>query len=114
MELSMSDKDSHDFENGVGEVVSRMPPIITTIIAVGGLVAAYFMTIGEFKVKDMELQQKVQYLEQKVDRIEETMDTIKLKLDARFPIVDNERQDLRREIDSLKEVIQQMKPLLKR
>ena len=114
MELSMSDNDTNEFENAVGAAVTRVPPIITAIIAVGGLVAAYFMTIGEFKVKDMELQQRVQYLEQKVDHIEETMDDIKSKLDARIPVVDGDRQDLRKEIDSLKQVIQEMKPLLKR
>ena len=110
----MSDKDTNNFENAVGAAVTRVPPIITAIIAVGGLVAAYFMTIGEFKVKDMELQQKVMYLEQKVEHIEETMDTIKSKLETRIPVVDSDRQDLRREIDSLKQVIQEMKPLLKR
>ena len=114
MEITMSDKDTNDFEHEVGEAVTKLPPVITTIIAVGGLVAAYFMTIGEFKVKDMELQQRVVYLEQKVDHIEETMDTIKSKLEARIPVVDNDRQDLRKEIDSLKQVIQEMKPLLKR
>ena len=114
MEITMSDKGTNDFEHGVGEVVTRMPPVITAIIAVGGLVAAYFMTIGEFKVKDMELQQRVVYLEQKVDHIEETMDDIKTKLEARIPVVDGDRQDLRKEIDSLKQVIQEMKPLLKR
>jgi hypothetical protein len=105
MEVSMSDKDSNDFEHGVGEVVTRMPPVITAIVAVGGLVAAYFMTIGEFKVKDMELQQRVSYIETKVNYLEETMDEIKMKLE--------DRTDLRKEIDSLKEVITQMKPLLK-
>lgn len=114
MELTMSDNDTNDFENAVGAAVTKMPPVITAILAVGGLVAAYFMTIGEFKVKDMELQQKVIYLEQKVDHIEETMDTIKYKLEARIPVVDGDRQDLRKEIDSLKQVIQDMKPLLKR
>ncbi len=114
LELEMSDNDTNDFENAVGAAVTRVPPIITAIIAVGGLVAAYFMTIGEFKVKDMELQQKVLYLEQKVDHIEETMDDIKSKLEARIPVVDGDRQDLRKEIDSLKQVIQEMKPLLKR
>jgi uncharacterized coiled-coil protein SlyX len=114
MELSMSDNNTNDFEHGVGEAVTRLPPLITAILAVGGLVAAYFMTIGEFKVKDMEIQQRVIYLEQKVDHIEETMDTIKNKLDTRIPVVDSDRQDLRKEIDSLKEVIQQMKPLLKK
>ncbi len=110
----MSDKDTNDFENAVGATVTRMPPVITAIIAVGGLVAAYFMTIGEFKVKDMELQQKVIYLEQKVDHIEETMDDIKSKLDARIPVVDGDRQELRKEIDNLKQVILEMKPLLKK
>jgi chaperonin cofactor prefoldin len=62
----------------------------------------------------MELQQKVMYLEQKVDHIEETMDTIKNKLETRIPVVDGDRQDLRKEIDSLKQVIQEMKPLLKK
>jgi hypothetical protein len=80
----MSDNDTNDFENAVGAAVTRVPPIITAIIAVGGLVAAYFMTIGEFKVKDMELQQKVMYLEQKVDHIEETMDEIKMEPYKRF------------------------------
>ena len=54
MEVTMSDKDTNDFEHEVGEIVTRMPPVITAILAVGGLVAAYFMTIGDFKVKDME------------------------------------------------------------
>ena len=110
----MSDNNTNDLDNVVGAAITRVPPIITAILAVGGLVAAYFMTIGEFKVKDMELQQKVYFLEQKVDHIEETMDDIKSKLEARIPVVDGERQDLRKEIDSLKQVIQEMKPLLKR
>jgi peptidoglycan hydrolase CwlO-like protein len=114
MEVTMSDKDTNDFENAVGAAVTKLPPVITTILAVGGLVAAYFMTIGEFKVKDMEIQQKVIYLEQKVDHIEETVDEIKSKLETRVPVVDSDRQDLRKEIDSLKQVIQEMKPLLKR
>ena len=113
MEASMSDNNTNDFEHGVGEAVTRLPPLVTAILAVGGLVAAYFMTIGEFKVKDMELSQRVQYIEQKVNHLEETMDDIKTKLDARIPVVDNDRQDLRKEIESLKEVITQMKPLLK-
>ncbi len=110
----MSDKDTNNFENAVGATVTRIPPIISAIIAVGGLVAAYFMTIGEFKVKDMELQQKVMYLEQKVEHIEETMDTIKSKLETRIPVVDGERQELKKEIDSLRQVIQEMKPLLRK
>lgn len=114
MELSMSDNDTNDLDNVVGAAVTKLPPVITSILAVGGLVAAYFMTVGEFKVKDMELQQRVIHLEQKVDHIEETMDTIKMKLESRIPVVDGERQDLRREIDSLKQVIQEMKPLLKK
>ena len=114
MELTMSDKDTNDLENVVGAAVTKLPPVVTTILAVGGLVAAYFMTIGEFKVKDMELQQRVIYLEQKVDHIEETMDTIKSKLENRIPVVDSDRQELKKEIDNLKQVIQEMKPLLKR
>ena len=114
MEITMSDKGTNDFEHGVGEVVTRMPPVITAIIAVGGLVAAYFMTIGEFKVKDMELQQRVTYIETKVNHLEETMDDIKMKLDHRIPVVDQDREDLHKEIEGLKEVIQQMRPLLKK
>ena len=110
----MSDKNTNDSDNDVGEVVERLPHIVTTIIAIGGLIAAYFMTVGDFKLKDAELSQRVTYIEQKVNRIEETMDTIKNKLDSRIPVVDGDRQDLRKEIDSLKEVILQMKPLLKK
>ena len=114
MLLSMSDKNTNDSDNDVGEVVEKLPHIVTTIIAIGGLIAAYFMTVGDFKLKDAELTQRVTYIAQKVNRIEETMDTIKNKLDSRIPVVDGDRQDLRKEIDSLKEVILQMKPLLKK
>ena len=115
MELTMSDNDTNDLNDAVGEIVTRnVPQFITAIIAVFGLVAAYFMTIGDMKVKDAELQQKVSYLEQKVDHIEVTMDTIKNKLEARIPVVDNDRQDLRKEIDSLREVLQQMRPMLRK
>jgi archaellum component FlaC len=115
MELTMSDNDTNDLNDAVGEIVTRnVPQFITAIIAVFGLVAAYFMTIGDMKVKDAEIQQKITYLEQKVDRVESTMDVIKNKLDARIPVVDNDRQDLRKEIDSLREVLQQMRPMLRK
>jgi len=115
MELTMSDNDTNDLNDAVGEIVTRnVPQFITAIIAVFGLVAAYFMTIGDMKVKDAEIQQKVTYLEQKVDHIESTMDTIKNKLEARVPVVDADRQDLRRELDNLKDLIQQMRPILKK
>ena len=114
MELSMVRHTNDDDENEVGAVVDKIPHLITALIAIGGLIAAYFMTIGDFKMKDMELSQRVSFLEQKVERIEKTTDAIKNKLDARFPVVDEDRQDLRREIDNLKEVIIQMKPLLRK
>lgn len=112
MELSMVRHTNDDEEGEVGAIINKMPHLITALIAIGGLIAAYFMTIGEFKIKDMELSQRVTYIEQKVERIERTTETIKNKLEARVPIVDEDRQDLRKEIDSLKEVIQQMKPYL--
>ena len=115
MEATMANHNTNDDNDDVvGGLLDKAPHFITALIAVGGLIAAYFMTIGEFKVKDMELQQRVTYLEQKVDHIEETMDDIKAKLEARIPVVDGDRQDLRKEIDSLKQVIQEMKPLLKK
>jgi hypothetical protein len=111
----MADKNTNDFDNEVGGfAINKVPHLISAIIAVGGLVAAYFMTVGEFKVKDMELQQRVMYLEQKVDHIEDSVDSIKNKLDARIPVVDEDRQSLRKEIDGLKEVLQQMRPFLKK
>ena len=103
-----------DDDDEVGGLLEKAPHLITAIVAVGGLIAAYFMTIGDFKMKDAELTQKVIYLEQKVDRIEESVDSIKSKLDSRIPLVDNDRTELRREIEGLKEVLQQMKPLLKK
>lgn len=114
MELSMVRHTNDDEENEVGAVVDKIPHLITALIAIGGLIAAYFMTIGDFKMKDMELSQRVTYLEQKVERIEKTTDAIKNKLDTRFPAADEDRQDLRKEIENLKEVIQQMKPLLRK
>lgn len=110
----MSDKDTNDHDDDVGEVVAHLPHIVTVIIAIGGLIGAYFMTIGDFKLKDAELTQRVVYMEQKIIHLEETMDSIKTKLETRVPVVDADRQDLRKEIDSLKEVLQQMKPYLKK
>lgn len=110
----MSDKDTNDHDNDVGEVVEHLPHIVTVIIAIGGLVGAYFMTIGDFKLKDAELTQRVVYLEQKVNHIDEAVEVIKNKLEARVPVVDADRQDLRKEMDSLKEILQQMKPYLKK
>jgi hypothetical protein len=114
MEATMVNHNTNDDDNAVGGIVEKVPHFITAIIAVGGLIAAYFMTIGDFKMKDLELQQKVSYLETKVNHIEETVESIKSKLDARIPVVDGDRQDLRKEIDSLREVLQQMKPYLKK
>jgi uncharacterized coiled-coil protein SlyX len=114
MEATMVNHNTNDDDNEVGGLVEKVPHFITAIIAVGGLIAAYFMTIGDFKLKDMELQQKVTYLEQKVNHIEETVDSIKTKLEARVPVVDADRQDLRKEIDNLREVLQQMRPYLKK
>ena len=114
MEATMVNHNTNDDDNEVGGLVEKVPHFITAIIAVGGLIAAYFMTIGDFKMKDLELQQKVTYLEQKVNHIEETVDTIKSKLEARVPVVDADRQDLRKEIDNLREVLQQMRPYLKK
>ena len=42
------------------------------------------------------------------------MDEIKMKLEHRIPVVDQDRDTLHKEIEGLKEVIQQMKPLLKK
>jgi peptidoglycan hydrolase CwlO-like protein len=114
MESTMVNHNTNDDDNEVGGLVEKVPHFITAVIAIGGLIAAYFMTIGDFKLKDMELQQKVTYLEQKVNHIEETVDSIKTKLEARVPVVDADRQDLRKEIDSLREVLQQMRPYLKK
>lgn len=110
----MVNHNTNDDDDAVGGLVEKVPHFITAIIAVGGLIAAYFMTIGDFKMKDLELNQRVVYLEQKVNHIEETMDTIKTKLEARIPVVDEDRQDLRKEIDNLREVLQQMRPYLKK
>ena len=112
MEATMEHNTNDD--NDVGGLMDKAPHLITALIAVGGLIAAYFMTIGDFKMKDLELQQRVTYLEQKVNHIEETTEAIKEKLESRIPVVDGDRQDLRKEIDGLKEVLQQIKPLLKK
>jgi hypothetical protein len=114
MEATMVNNNTNDDNDEVGGLVEKVPHFITAIIAVGGLIAAYFMTIGDFKMKDLELSQRVVYLESKVNHIEETVDSIKSKLDARIPVVDGDRQDLRKEIDSLREVLQQMRPYLKK
>lgn len=112
METTMEHNTNDD--DDVGGLMDKVPHLVTALIAVGGLIAAYFMTIGDFKMKDLELSQRVTYLEQKVNHIEETTEAIKSKLDARVPVVDGDRQDLRREIDNLKEVLQQMRPLLRK
>lgn len=114
MELSMVRHTNDDDESEVGAVIDKIPHLITVVIAIGGLIAAYFMTIGEFKIKDMELSQRVTYIEQKVERIEKTTEEIKNKLELKVPVADADRQELRKEIENLKEVIQQMRPYLKK
>lgn len=109
----MVNRNTNDDDNdGVGGLVDKVPHLVTALIAVGGLIAAYFMTIGDFKMKDLELQQRVNYLEQKVNHIEETVEVIKGKLDARFPLVDADRENLHRELEGLKSILQEMKPYL--
>lgn len=107
-------RQTNDDENEVGTVIDKVPHLITALIAIGGLIAAYFMTIGDFRMKDMELSQRVTYLEQKVNHIEETTEAIKSKLETRIPVVDEDRQNLRREIDNLKDILTQIKPYLKK
>ena len=68
------------------------------------------MTIGDFKMKDMELQQRLVYLEQKVERIDNNITTMQTKLEQRFP--DMDKQQLKTEIDNLKEVLAQTRQLL--
>lgn len=114
MEISMVRHTNDDEEDReVGAIVDKMPHLITALMAVGGLIAAYFMTIGDFKMKDMELAQRETYLEQKVERIQQSIDTINGKLDSRFPLVDEDRKELRQEIDNLRNVIEQMKPIIR-
>jgi hypothetical protein len=110
MEATMANHNTNDDDDDVGGLMDKAPHLITALIAVGGLIAAYFMTIGDFKMKDLELSQRVTYLEQKVNHIEETMEVIKGKLDTRFPLVDADRENLHKELEGLKEVLQQMKP----
>lgn len=110
----MIHKHTNDEDNEVGGLLDKVPSFITAIIAVGGLIAAYFMTVGDFRIKDMELQQRMSYIEQKVERIEQSVVTINGKLDSRIPLMDTDRQSLRKEIDDLKDVLQQMKPYLKK
>lgn len=110
----MANHNTNDDNDEVGGLMDKAPHLVTALIAVGGLIAAYFMTIGDFKMKDLELSQRVTYLEQKVNHIEETMEVIKGKLDSRFPLVDADRENLHRELEGLKEVLQQMRPYLKK
>lgn len=115
MEATMVTKHTNeDDESEVGGFMEKVPHFITALIAVGGLIAAYFMTIGDFKMKDMELQQRMTYIEQKVEHMEQSVETIKGKLESRLPLVDADRQSLKKEIDELREVLQQMKPYLKK
>lgn len=105
-------KNTDDDDNVVGGIVEKVPNFITAIIAIGGLIAAYFMTVGDFKIKDMELQQRVGYLEQKVDRIESNITNMQNKLEQRIPSVDAERQQLKAEVENVKEVLRQTRQLL--
>ena len=110
----MVNKNTNEDDDDVGGIMDKAPHLITALIAVGGLIATYFMTIGDFKMKDMELQQRVIYLEQKVNHIEESVEVIKGKLEARIPLVDQDRQELHKEIEGLKDVLSQMKPYLRK
>jgi len=112
MEATMVNNNT-DEDHEVGGLMEKVPHLITALIAVGSLVAAYFMTIGDFKLKDLELQQRVVYLEDKVNSIEKNIEIIKNKLETRVPIVDADRENLHKEIEGLREILQQMKTFKK-
>jgi hypothetical protein len=113
LEATMTNRNTNDFDHEVGAfAINKVPHLVTTIIAVGGLVAAYFMTVGDFKVKDMELSQRVQYLEQKVDNIEESLHNLETNLSRRVVSVDAEREQFKAELENLKDVLKQTREVL--
>ena len=79
METTMDHNHTND-DDEVGGLIEKMPHLITALIAVGGLVATYFMTIGDFKMKDAEISQRVTYLESKVDHIQSNIEEMKKNL----------------------------------
>lgn len=100
------DRDDHedddDFvrDHELGGFISwkMLPPLITVIIAVGAVLAGFYNSLTDFKVRDMEIGSKVQYLEQRVEKIEET-------ISHRVGEGAADRKDLRSEVDSLKELL---------
>lgn len=109
----MAPRNTNDFENEVGGfAINKVPHLVSAIIGVGGLVAAYFMTVGDFKVKDMELSQRVIYLEQKVEHIEESLHNLEVNLSRRVTSVDAEREQFKAELENLKDVLKQTREVL--
>ena len=86
----------HDLEGFISW--KMLPPIITVVIAVGAVLASFYTSMSDLKVRDMEIGSKVQYLEQRIEKIEENMS-------YRVNEGQNDRRDLRNELDSLKELL---------
>jgi hypothetical protein len=106
-EMSKKDPDRDDDDNDdvvrdhdlEGFITWKMlPPIITVVIAVGAVMASFYTSMSEFKVRDMEIGSKVQYLEQRIEKIEQNMS-------YRVNEGQADRRDLRNEVDTIKELL---------
>lgn len=101
--------------NMAGALLLKTPQFIMALIAVGGLIAAYFITISDFKIKDIELQHRVAYLEQRVLIIENNITGLTNRV-TKYHSTDidqSERDALKIELDELKEVLQKTKEILR-
>jgi conjugal transfer/entry exclusion protein len=113
----------NDEERMAAGLLVKAPHFVTAIIAVGGLIAAYFVTISEFKMKDVELQQKVVYLEQRVEHIENNITSIENKYEKYLHdkpstspndsgILIEERETLKNELQNIRDVLNKTRQLL--
>ena len=106
-------------EKVVDTIVSRLPHIITATVAIGGLIAAYFMTIGEFRIKDLELQHKIEVLDTRIDIMSKQLTRVQTSIEEHsetsIPFRDytEEKKQLNEEIKILKDLLLQTKNLLK-
>ena len=94
--------DDHDDDHDEGFITWKMiPPLVTVAIAIGAIIAGFYTSMSDLKVRDMEIGSKVQYLEQRVEKIEDV-------LNQRGRNIERDKEGIWNEIDTLKELLKRI------
>ena len=101
-----------DENEGGGFSIKNITSIILTVVAVSGLIASIFLQLGDFKVSDTEIRERLRQVEVSVAVIQKRIDDLEIRgsrpletLKTTLEFEKREIESLQREIDSLKETL---------